>query len=135
MTDTEQRVLDATKRHLIERGGAEDVRVALEDAICQDLMIFGVDVEDYVAELEKEFGKVVWSIPWLHFTDQEGSYRGVRACLFIPFLIPWMILKKALWGSSSLKSTSPREHPHRITIAEIAEIIDAGGWQERGRPA
>ena len=130
MTDsaTETRVLAATRRYLAERGGGEP-SINLDDAVCQDLMIFGVDVEDYVEELEKDFGPVVWSIPWGHYTDQTGSYRGCGACLIAPFLIPWMAFKTAFFGAKSLNQPHPREHPHRLTLREVAAAVDAGGWQ------
>lgn len=118
----------------MERGGGDEA-VSLDDAVCQDLMIFGVDVEDYVSELESEFGEVVWTIPWAYYTDQRGSYRGFTACLVMPVLIPWALLKRIFPGLPGLNPPNPRGHPHRLTLQEVAEVIDAGGWPKDWQPA
>ena len=130
---TEERVLEATRRYLERRGDtSEDVQ--LDDSVCQDLMIFGVDVEDYVDELESDFGKVVWTIPWAYYTDQRGSYRGCMACIVAPVLIPWALLKRVFPGFPGLNPPDAREHPHRLTLREIAAAIEAGGWPQDWQP-
>ncbi|WP_426267458.1 hypothetical protein [Sphingomonas sp. LHG3443-2] len=126
---TEARVIAATWRFMQARGGWEGA-IEPTDAISQDLLIFGIDVDDFVQELLNEFGDVVHTIPWLYYTDQTNSYRGCRALFVAPILIPWMLLKKAVMGSDSLSVPDPTSFPHRLTLREIAAAIDAGGWSK-----
>jgi hypothetical protein len=126
---TGERLLIATRRFVKDRGGDGD-EIQLDDAVCQDLLIFGIDVDDYVAILELEFGPVVGTIPWLHYTDQTLCSRGCRACVIAPFLIPWILFKKLAFGPESLPRADPRNYPHRLTLRQVAEAIDAGGWSE-----
>jgi hypothetical protein len=129
LEDTEQKVLNATRRHLQARGGDWDSQIGLDDAICQDLMIFGVDIEDYVGELEEDFGKVVWTIPWLHFSDQTSSFRG-GGCLFFPPWLVWRLVRRLFVPGPIIPRADPRNHPYRLTLREIAKIIDEGGWPQ-----
>jgi hypothetical protein len=126
--DTLDRLIKLTERFAAGRPG--NFPLGPDSAISQDAYIFGVDLDDYVAELEKEFGPVVWTIPWLLYTDQTGSARGCRACIIAPFVIPWMLLKKLVVGPESLHFPDPRHHPYRLTLRQIADAIDAGGWPE-----
>jgi len=123
----------ATWRFMDGRGGWEG-SIELDDAIGQDLFILGIDTDDFVDELEREFGEVVWTIPWAYFTDQTGSYRGCAACVMMPLLIPWMLTKKMILGSESLSRPHPKDFPHRLTLSEIAAAIDEGGWPKDWRP-
>ncbi len=96
-------------------------------------MIFGVDVEDYVGELEEDIGPIVWSIPWLYYTDQTSSFRG-WGCLLAP---PWILgrmVRSLFAGGPVLPRPHPKDHPNRMTLREIAEIIDAGGWPQDRKP-
>ena len=131
-SNVEQRVLDATRRHLEGRGWKESVE--LDDAVCQDLLIFGIDVDEYVGELNSEFGEIVWTIPWGYYTDQTGSYRGCRACVVAPFLVPWMLFKKVAFGAETLTMPNPKNFPHRLTLRQIAQVIERGGWPIDWRP-
>lgn len=134
-SDIEKRVLEATRRYLAERAGEDPTAVsaALDDAVCQDLMILGVDVEDYVWALETEFGDVVWTIPWLHYTDQTNSFRGC-GCLMVPPWLVWRLMKKLVRGGTVMDCPHPRDHPHRLTLREVAAAIEAGGWPKDWRP-
>lgn len=132
-TATEQRLIAATWRFMEGRGGWEG-QIDLDDSVCQDLYILGLDADDYVEELDREFGDVVWTIPWAHFTDQSGSYRGCSACIVAPFMIPWLVLKNILVGDRSLSGPDPKDFPHRLTLREVAAAIDAGGWPKDWRP-
>jgi len=132
-TSTEKRLLAATWRFMEGRGGWVG-SIELDDAVCQDLFILGIDTDDFIGELEKEFGAVVWTIPWAHFTDQTGSYRGCAACIVMPFLIPWMLIKKLILGGGSLSRPNPTDFPHRLTLREVAAAIDAGGWPKDWQP-
>jgi hypothetical protein len=125
---TLDRLIKLTERHSADRPG--NFPLGPDSAISQDAYIFGIDVDDYVAELEKEFGPAVWTIPWLDYTDQTLSARGCRACIVAPFLIPWLLIKRAIFGSESLPHVDPKNFPHRLTLRDIADAIDAGGWPE-----
>ena len=127
LEDAEQKVLSATRRHVEARGGSWPSEVKLDDAVCQDLMIFGIDVDDYVGELEIDFGKVVWTIPWLHFTDQTSSFRGLGCFLFPPWLL-WRLLRRLVASGPIIPRADPKNYPHRLTLREIAKIIEEGGW-------
>ena len=98
-------------------------------AICQDAMIFGVDVEDYVAELEEEFGAIVWDIPWLHYTDQTSSFRGCSAGLF-PFYLLARLARWPFFGGDIIPKADPGNFPKRLELGHIAKVIDAGHWIE-----
>ncbi|HET7709615.1 MAG TPA: hypothetical protein VFK50_08815 [Sphingomicrobium sp.] len=127
MATTEERVIAATWRFMEGRGGW-DGSIEPDDAVCQDLMIFGIDVDDFVWELEEEFGPVVWTIPWGDYTDQTNSYRGCRACVVAPFMIPKLLIEKVIFGDQMPSRPHPKDFPHRLTIKEIAQAIEAGGW-------
>ena len=96
-------------------------------AICQDAMIFGVDVEDYVWRLEEEFGSVVWKIPWLPYTDQTFSFRGC-GCLAIPFVLVWRLVVWPVTREKIIPRADPANFPHRLTLGHIAAVIDKGEW-------
>ena len=132
-SDTEEKVLGATRGFLIERGGDPQMSLSLDDAVCQDLMIFGVDVEDYVGELEKDLGPVVWSIPWGHFTDQTSSFRGCGILFFPPWFL-WRSVRSLVVDGPIIPRANPKQHPHRLTIGDIASAIEAGGWPVDCRP-
>ena len=125
--DTLSRLIELTERYAAGRPG--NFPLGPDSAISQDAYIFGVDVDDYVGELEQEFGPVVYTIPWLVYTDQTNSARGCRACLAIPIIVPWLMLKSLILGRKNL-GPDPRQHPYRLTMRQIAEAIDAGGWPE-----
>ena len=126
--DTLDRLIRMTEEHSAGRPG--NFPLGPDSAISQDAYIFGIDVDDYVTELEKEFGPVVWTFPWLHYTDQTASSRGCRACIVAPFVVPWFLFKKLVFGPESLPRPDPKHHPYRLTLRQIAEAIDAGGWPE-----
>ena len=125
---TLDRLIKLTERY--SSGRPANFPLGPESAISQDAYIFGIDVDDYVAELEREFGQVVYTIPWLLYTDQTNSVRGYRACLAIPVLVPWLILKRIILGRDGVGGPDPKSHPYRLTLNHIAEAIDAGGWPE-----
>jgi hypothetical protein len=126
--DTLGRLIKLTERYAA--GRPCNFPLDSESAISQDAYIFGIDVDDYVADLEIEFGPAVRTIPWLHYTDQTASSRGCRACIVAPFLIPWLLFKKLVFGPESLPRPDPRNHPYRLTLRQIADAIDDGGWPE-----
>lgn len=125
---TLDRLIKLTEKHSVGRPG--NFPLGPDSAISQDAYIFGIDVDDYVDELEKEFGPVVRTIPWLYYTDQTGSARGCRACLLLPLVIPWMLFKKLIFGPNSLSRPNPRNYPYRLTLRQIADAINNGGWPE-----
>jgi hypothetical protein len=124
--DTLDRLIRLTEEHSAGRPG--NFPLGPDSAISQDAYIFGIDVDDYVAKLDEEFGPVVWTIPWLAYTDQTASSRGCRACIIAPVIIPWLLFKRMVFGSESLPLPDPRHYPHRLTLRHVAEAIDAGGW-------
>jgi hypothetical protein len=58
---TLSRVLEETSRFYRERSGGveEEPPFGANSAVCQDALIIGIGVEDYVDGLESEFGPVV----------------------------------------------------------------------------
>lgn len=97
-------------------------------AICQDAMIFGIDVEDYVAELENEFGEFVWQIPWGNFTDQTFSFRGCGTAL-LPFHLIWRMIRWSFVGGEIIPKPDPKNFPKRLELAHIAKVIDQARWE------
>ena len=131
MTDTLERLIRVTEEHSTGRPG--NFPLNADSAVSQDAYIFGVDVDDYVTRLEAEFGPAVWTIPWLHYTDQRYSHRGWQACIIAPFLVPWLMAKGALVGRKAI-APDPVNHPYRLTLRQVAEAIDNGGWPEEFWP-
>ena len=125
---TLDRLIRRTERFAADRDS--NLPLGPESAISQDVDLYGLDVDDYVSELEEEFGSVVRTIPWLHYTDQTGSVRGCKACVVAPVWIPWILLKVAFLGKASLKLPEPENYPRRLTLAQIAQAIDDGGWPQ-----
>lgn len=128
---TLERLLGVTSKFNRERFGV-DVEVPRFDAdstVCQDALIYGLDVDDYVARLEAEFGPVVLEIPWLRFTDQTASFRGY-GCLVFPV---WLVGRFLAWpfrGGHLIPVPDPRHFPHRLTLGHVAHVIDGGHWIE-----
>lgn len=110
-------------------GGASDSGFNSETAVCQDAMIWGIDVDDYVDQLEAEFGNVVRKIPWLHYTDQSFSFRNFEV-LFIPFAIVWRLIRWPFLNEPLVRVADPENHPNRLTLSHIASVIDKGEWFE-----
>jgi hypothetical protein len=130
MVSTVDRVIAVTNRFLENRGHPDDSFVAVaQSAVCQDAYIFGVDVDDYVAELENEFGQVVWIIPWLRFTDQTSSFRGWR-CLAFPFWFLFRLLRLPFRTGPVIPKSDPRNFGPRLELDHIAKIIEQGEWVE-----
>jgi hypothetical protein len=129
VADTLERLVVVTLRYLSERSEPSDSNVTADSAVCQDLLIFGIDVDDYVGLLEEEFGKVVYSIPWGRFTDQTASFRGC-GCIQFPFWLLWRLVRAAATRQPVIPRAKPRDHPERLTIAHIAAVIERGQWFE-----
>lgn len=130
MTATEDQVIAATRAFLHERCADEDVDISAESAVCQDLLIFGIDVDDYHGDLRGRFGPIINEIPWLRFTDQTDSFRGC-GCLLVPFWLAGRLVKRVFRPGDALHS-DPRNHPERLTLRHVAAVIDAGQWFEPG---
>jgi hypothetical protein len=127
-SSTTERVLDVTRRFLQRRGG-DDAQLTAASAVCQDAMIFGIDVDDYAHSLEAEFGPIVRDIPWLRYTDQTSSFRGC-GCILVPFWLLSHVPAKLLKGESLIARPDPRNFPRRLTFGHVAAVIDAGAWFE-----
>lgn len=130
MATTLERVINITEKFLQIRGHPDDdFVVTASSAVCQDAYIYGVDVDDYVDEMEGEFGDVVWIIPWLRFTDQAAAFRGWGILIF-PF---WLVGRIASWPfhmGRIIPAPDPRTFGHRLEFEHIAKVIDAGQWSE-----
>jgi len=130
MGDTIDRVMDATLKYIAHRGQPDpDFVLSPSSAICQDAAIFGIDVDDYVNELEDTFGPVIRQIPWLRYTDQTASFRGC-GCLAFPF---WLMARIIIWPfrkGKIIPRANPREFGPRLELQHIAKVIDAGHWLE-----
>lgn len=96
-------------------------------AVCQDAMIFGIDVDEYVDRLEAELGDVARKIPWLHSTDQTNSFRD-SAVLLIPFAIVWRLIRWPFLKEPLVRRADPENHPYRLTLRHIALVIEKGEW-------
>ena len=124
------RLIIITRDFRAHEQGADDPEVVVpEAAICQDLMIFGVAVEDYVWALERDFGAIVWEVPWLRFTDQTSSFRG-WGCLLFPFWLSWRLLYAPVAGERLVPVPNPREHRERLTLRHLAAVFETGEWFE-----
>lgn len=123
---TLDRLMEITRTFDAERGGIGGV-VGPDSAVCQDLLIFGIDVEDYVWLLEDEFGPSVSEIPWMTYTDQTSSFRGCAVAI-APLWLVYRLGRKLVKGGPVIPKPNPRLHPHRLTLREVAEVIDQGGW-------
>lgn len=123
-------VLEITSRYIANRGHPHpDFSLSPQSAVCQDAYIFGIDVDDYVHELEEAFGPVVRQIPWLRFTDQAGSFRGF-GCLLVPF---WLMTRLVLWPfrrGKVMPRVNPKAFGPRLEMQHIAKVIDTGHWLE-----
>lgn len=125
MTETLWRLIEITSDFCVNRPA--DVPLKGDSAVCQDAYIFGIDVEDYVAALEKEFGPIVWEIPWLNFTDQTSSFRGCGTILVFPWLL-WRCLMLLIRGGPLIPRPDPRGFAPRLELRHIAAVIDRGEW-------
>jgi len=91
-----------------------------------DARIDGIDVDDFVADLEAEFGPIVREIPWLRFSDQRASFRGC-ACVIAPF---WLLWRAMLYPINREWVPLPNGAVEPLTVGHIARVIDAGYWIE-----
>jgi hypothetical protein len=127
---TVRAVIDITAAYLQRRGHPDAGFVPdAQSALCQDAYIFGIDVDDYVYELKRRFGDVVYEIPWLRFTDQTSSFRG-WASLIVPFWVFWRLARKLVMGGPVIPHPQPRAFPLRLELAHIAYVIEQGEWIE-----
>ena len=126
--DTLARVISVTEQHVNARYSEGSVFTA-ETAVCQDAYISGIDVDDFVGELETHFGKVVWDVPWGRYTDQAGSFRGCGVIVF-PFWLLWRLKSKLLGGDPVFFLRHPTDFSNRLTLGHLAKVIDAGHWIE-----
>ena len=128
---TLDRLIELTRTFDAERGGTGGVAgpdaIVPDSAVCQDLFIYGIGVDDYVSALEDEFGPVVREIPWLTYTDQTSSFRGCGIAI-LPFWLIYRLARKLVKGGPVFPGPDPFNHPHRLTLREIAEVIDQGAW-------
>lgn len=128
---TLDRVIELTREYCDNRAGgqASGFELDADSAVCQDALIFGIDVDDYVHALEAEFGPVVREIPWLTYTDQTSSFRGCGV-LAAPFWLLWRLPASLLKGEPLIPRADPRRFPERLTLAHMAAVIDARHWIE-----
>ena len=128
MSETLPRLVTLTRRFLRDRGGPE-VPIDERCSVCQDLLIFGIDVDEYIGVLEDEFGKVVREVPWGRYTDQTASFRGV-GCLAFPSWLFWRLLRWPFSAGPVIPRPDPRRHPDWLPLAHLASVIDLGRWFE-----
>lgn len=130
MATTLERVMIVTDSFLKKRGHPDkDFVVTTKSAVCQEAYIYGVDIDDYVMELESEFGEIVWKIPWLKFTDQTASFRGWGSLIF-PFWILWRLLSWPFHLNTIIPASDPRNFGPRLEFWHIAKVLDDGHWTE-----
>ena len=129
MTSSLERLIAVTLDFVHAGGEPEQPEIGAASAISQDLLICGIGVDDYVALLDREFGPVVWEVPWLRFTDQRASFRG-WGCLLFPFWLGYRVLTWPVLRGPLIPRPDPRNHPERLTLGAIAALIDAGAWVE-----
>ena len=122
------RLLAVTRAYLDQRGHPDpDFELSAESAVSQDAQISGIDVDDYVEDLAAEFGPIVYQIPWLRFTDQEGSFRGC-GCLLVPF---WLLKRIAISFYRGERVFLPPKADNfgpRLEFRHIAAVIEKGQW-------
>ena len=124
------RLIALTNRYLEHWGHPDgEWQLTAHSAICQDAYIFGIDVDDYVYELEEEFGKVVLLIPWLRFTDQTASARGF-GCLLFPFWLMYRLARLPFTGGPVIPESDPKNFGPRLELGHVAAVIEKGEWFE-----
>ena len=126
---TVDRHIKATRAFDVARGG-DGLAIHVDPAICRGAVIFGIDVDDDVEALEREFGSVVQAIPWLDYTDQTAGFRGCGVALF-PFWLFYRLVRKLIEGGNVMPTSDPRSFPHRLALGEIAAVIVRGAWSPR----
>ena len=130
LPDVLQRVIQVTNEFRSDPNDPESWNsFGPNTAVCQDAMIFGVHVEDYVDKLEEEFGAIVWQIPWLEYTDQTDSFRGC-AVFWLPFVLLGRLISKTFTGNPILKNPDPRNFSKRLELGHIAKVIENDHWIE-----
>lgn len=123
MTPTEEKV--ARIMSSPERALAFD-EITPATIMATDARIDGIDVDDFVADLEDEFGPIVREIPWLRFSDQRASFRGF-GCVIAPF---WLLWRAMLYPINQEFVPLPNGGEEDLTVGHIARVIDAGYWIE-----
>ena len=128
MGSTLVRLVKITDAFVANRGHPnEEFAARADSAVCQDAWIFGVDVDDFVHELDKEFGSVVWQIPWGTYTDQTASFRGWGVFAF-PFWFVARVAKCIVCGGLIVPRPNPSEFPRRLELRHVAAVIEKGEW-------
>jgi hypothetical protein len=123
MTSTEQAVADAMSRHGRQLPVEE---ITADWAMSQDAGIDGIDVDDFVMDLEARFGSIVSDIPWGRFSDQRASFRGC-AVWFAPLWLVWRLFR---WPFDGYWVPPPNGGEERLTVKHLATVLDAGEWIE-----
>ncbi len=95
-------------------------------AMSQDAKIDGIDVHDFVKDLERTFGEIVWTVPWGRFSDQRASFYGCSTAL-APF---WLLWRLASWPVRGEFLPLPNGGRERLTVDHLTEVLHGGQWIE-----
>jgi hypothetical protein len=89
-----------------------------------DAKIDGLDVYDFVKELEATFGPVVWTIPWGRFSDQRASFYGCQTVL-VPFWLLWRLYR---WPFDGHWIPPTNGGDERLTVGHLTSVLFKGEW-------
>lgn len=95
-------------------------------SISHDAKIDGIDVYDFVKELESTFGPVVWTVPWARFSDQRASFYGCQIAL-VPFWFLWRLLR---WPVDGHWLPLPTGGAERLTVGHLTSVLFRKEWFE-----
>lgn len=123
LTDTEKLVAGVMARHGLQLPIEE---ITADTSMAKDAHIDGIDVYEFVQDLQSCFGDPIRTIPWEDFSDQRASFYGCQVLSF-PFWVLWRLVTKPS-DERIIPRLGTLDHP-QITVRQIAEAIDAGGWQ------
>ena len=123
LTETERSVAEA----MSSCGKRLDLsEIGATTAMSQDAGIDGIDVDEFVCALWRQYGEIVNEIPWQRFSDQRASFRGCGCLLFPGWLLWRLVVRKP--GERVIPP--PNGGDERITVRHIARVIDQGFWSE-----
>ncbi len=104
----------------------ESAEITDETTISQDAKIDGIDVYDFVNELEESFGAMVWSIPWSRFSDQRASFYGCQTAI-VPFWLIWRLFR---WPFDGFWLPLPNGGEEQLTVGHLTNVFFRQEWFE-----